>query len=367
MSVPVRFILSRRLLSLFGGIAILFSAGCSPGYVLRAAYEQSKILVARRDIEKVIEDPTTPDDQRVKLRVVVDARTYAQEMGLNPGESFTSFAEVSRDPLAWVVVASRRDAFAMHTWWFPVVGTVPYKGFFDKADGEAQVTELEQQGYEASMRGTEAFSTLGWFNDPVVSTTLKNSPVRIANTVIHESVHTTVWIPGGVPFNESLANFVGSEGAVSFFASRLDACKTAGGVCEVQANELSVAKKDYAFQFELGEVVNALYESLDSLYKDPSLSSAEKIHRRVGVFNGIMGPFRQKFPTLSILKEVNNADIIQLKLYLTKLWLFRELFVRKERQWAPFMDTIREIQRKVEAEPSKDPFVVLEEIVRNAA
>jgi len=367
MRYLLRIVLSRRLASLLGGVVIAASAGCSPGYVLRAAYEQSKILVARRDIDSVLEDPATPDDQRAKLHVVRDARKYAQEMGLNPGESFTSFAAVSRDPLAWVVVASRRDAFAMHTWWFPIVGTVPYKGFFDKADAEAQVKELEQQGYEASMRGTEAFSTLGWFNDPVVSTTLKNSPIRIANTVIHESVHTTVWIPGGVPFNESLANFVGSEGAVSFFVSRLERCRALGARCEVEQQQVTAAKKDYAFQFELAEVIASLYESLDSLYKDSALSSAEKINRRVEVFNAIMGPFRQRFPTLSILKEVNNADIIQLKLYLTKIWIFRELFVRKERQWGPFMDAIREIQKRIDAEPSKDPFVVLEEIVENAA
>ena len=255
----------------------------------------------------------------------------------------------------------------MYTWWFPIVGTVPYKGFFDKADAEAQVKELEQQGYEASMRGTEAFSTLGWFNDPVVSTTLKNTPIRIANTVIHESVHTTVWIPGGVPFNESLANFIGSEGAVSFFVSRLERCRASGAPCQIAEQRVTAAKKDYAFQFELAEVVTSLYESLDKLYNDPSLSSGEKINRRVEVFNAIMGPFRQRFPTLSILKEVNNADIMQLKLYLTKMWLFRELFVRKERQWGPFMDTIRDIQKRIESEPSKDPFIVLEEIVRSAA
>ena len=367
MRCLLRFVLSLRLLSLWGGVAIVASTGCSPGYVLKAAYEQSKILVARRDIDSVLEDPATPDDQRAKLHVVQDARKYAQEMGLNPGESFTSFAAVSRDPLAWVVVASQRDAFAMRTWWFPIVGTVPYKGFFDKAEAEAEVKELEQQGYEASMRGTEAFSTLGWFNDPVVSTTLKNNPIRIANTVIHESVHTTVWILGGVTFNESLANFVGSEGAVSFFVSRLERCRALGVSCEVEEQQVSAAKKDYAFQFELAEVIASLYDSLDRLYKDPSLSSAEKIIQRAEVFNAIMGPFRQRFPTLSILREVNNADIIQLKLYLTKIWLFRELFVRKERQWGPFMDTLREIQKRIDAEPSKDPFVVLEEIVRNAA
>ena len=367
MRTSVRVALSRRLVCLFGVIAISASAGCSPGYVLRAAYEQSKILVARRDIEKVIEDPATPADQKAKLQIVLDAREYAQEIGLNPGESFTSFASVSRDPLAWVVVASRRDAFAMYTWWFPIVGTVPYKGFFDKADAQAQVQELEQQGYEASMRGTEAFSTLGWFNDPVMSTTLKNPPIRIANTVIHESVHTTVWIPGGVPFNESLAHFIGSEGAVSFFAFRLNRCRATGADCQIEAQQLSAAQKDDRFQYELAEVVDSLYESLDKLYQDPSIASADKISRRMEVFTRVMGPFRQKFPTLSILKEVNNADIIQLKLYLTKIWLFRELFVRKERQWGAFMATIREIQKRIEAEPSKDPFVVLEEIVRNAA
>jgi predicted aminopeptidase len=367
MGVPVRCGFWQRVASLCGCVAIIAAGGCSPGYVLQAAYEQSKILVARRDIDKVIQDPATPEDQRVKLHIVQDSRRYAQEMGLNPGESFTSFAAVSRDPLAWVIVASRRDAFALHTWWFPIVGTVPYKGFFDKADAETHVKELEQQGYEASMRGTEAFSTLGWFNDPVVSTTLKNSPVRIANTVIHESVHTTVWIPGGVPFNESLANFVGSEGAVSFFASRLEGCRATGGRCEVEIEQLNTATKDYAFQFELAEVVGSLYEKLDSLYRDPSLSSTEKITRRLVLFNEIMEPFRRRFPTLSILRKVNNADIMQLKIYLTKMWLFRELFIRKERQWGAFMSTIREVQRKIEADPSKDPFVVLEEIVKSAA
>jgi predicted aminopeptidase len=344
-------------------VVLMGATACSPGYVLRGAYEQSKILLARRDITSVIEDPATSVESREKLRVVLDARAFSERIGLNPGGSFKSFAEVSRDPLAWVVVASRRDAFALHTWWFPVVGTVPYKGFFDKSDAEAQVRELQALGYEASIRGTEAFSTLGWFDDPVVSTTLKNAPSRIANTVIHESVHTTVWISGSVSFNESLANFIGSQGASAFFSDRVKECRAAGRDCSEGERQLAAARKEYAFQFELADLVDSLFAALEKLYNDPALTSEEKIARRVEVFDSMMKPFRQRFPTLQILKEVNNADIMQLKLYLSKIWLFRELFIRGEQDWGAFMSAIREVQRRMEVEPSSDPFSVLQEIV----
>ena len=346
------------------GAGILSScAACSPGYVMRGAYEQSKILLARRDIQRVIEDPQVSAENRDKLRVVLEARAYAQRIGLEPKGSFTTYSEVSRDPLAWVVVASRRDAFALHTWWFPIVGTVPYKGFFDKEDAEAEVAELQKYGYETSMRGTEAFSTLGWFDDPVISTTLKSSQTRIANTVIHESVHSTVWIKGSVPFNESLANFVGSQGALSFFTERLEACRATGEKCELEQQQLAASKREHSFQFELAEIVDTLYDRLDRLYKDSALSSEDKIARRVPLFEEVMTPFRKRYPTVTILKEVNNADIIQLKLYLSQLWLFNELFVQRDRRWDYFMAVIREVQSSVNEEPGKDPFIVLKEIV----
>jgi predicted aminopeptidase len=355
--------LATRVMVVCAAVALAGASACSPEYVLRGAYEHSKILLARRDIPAVIEDPTTAPENREKLRIVLDARSFSERMGLNPGGSFKSFAEVSRDPLAWVVVASRRDAFAMYTWWFPIVGTVPYKGFFDKADAEAQAKELQALGFEASIRGTEAFSTLGWFDDPVVSTTLKNAPSRIANTVIHESVHTTVWIPGSVPFNESLANFVGSQGAVNFFSDRVKVCSAAGGECGEDEKQLAAAQREYVFQFELADLVDHLFTSLEKLYNDPSLTSDEKISRRVEVFESIMKPFRQRYPTLQILKGVNNADIIQLKLYLSNIWIFRELFIQRDQDWGAFLNVMRQVQKKMEADPSSDPFAVLQEIV----
>jgi len=346
-----------------GFFTLLTLSGCSAGYVLRAAYEQSKIIVGRRQINLVMLDPDTTAEEREKLQLVLDAREYAESMGLDPGGSFKSYVHVKRDPLAWVVVASRREAFQLRTWWFPIVGSVPYKGFFDKEDAESEIQRLAVDGYEASMRGTEAFSTLGWFDDPVVSTTLKNPPTRIANTVIHESVHSTIWIPGNVAFNESLANFVGSEGAISFFRSRLEKC---AGQCDERAvleRQREAAHKEQDFQLELATQIEALYSALESLYQDPKISSDEKIRRREEIFARVMAPFRRRYPSLTILKEVNNADIIQLKLYLTNLSLFRDLFRARGGEWVPFIQAIRQVQSRVEKDPTTDPFVALKEVI----
>ena len=347
-----------------GAAVLLLSGGCSPGYVLRAAYEQGKILAGRRKIPCVMEDPEVAQGTKEKLSYVVDARRFGHEMGLNPGGSFTSYVEVSRDPLAWVVVASRKDAFKLFTWWFPVVGEVPYKGFFEKEDAEAQVAELQGEGYEGSIRGTEAFSTLGWFNDPVVSTTLKAPPTRIVNTIIQESVHSTVWIKGSVPFNETLANFVGSTAAVEYFTHKLATCASASQPCDQERQRLLAIQREHAFQFELSEVVELLYDQLDTLYKDETLSFDQKMTRRQEIFEQQVAPLRARYPTMTLLKAVNNADIIQLKIYLTKLALFRTLFEKQGKEWKRFLDSMRAIHDTIDSGEGRDPFVVLERMAK---
>lgn len=347
--------------------AVVLCSGCSSGYLMRAAFEQSKILLSRKQIQKVIVDPETPQDQRQKLEVVLEARSFAQALGLDPGESFTKYSAVDRDPLAWVVVGSKRDALALRLWWFPIVGSVPYKGFFEKGDALAEAEQLVKQGFETSVRGTEAFSTLGWFNDPVLSTTLKNPVTRIVNTVIHESVHSTVWIKNNVAFNESLANFIGTEGALAYFKATSEKCRRQDSACEDHDARLKAAAADRLLQYDLSALMGSLYEDLERLYADSTLSSQEKIERRVAVFDRHVVPFRERYPKLQILKEVNNAEIVQFKLYLTDLLFFWRLFEREGGTWDAFIRKIREIERVVDEQPRKDPFEVLRDMVGDSA
>ena len=360
---------SRRILGLHRVIPLfaLVMTGCSPFYVMRAAYEQSKILLARQEIEDALNDESVSVEEKQKLKVVLAAREYAQSMGLNPGRSFTKYADIGKDTLAWVLVAARKDSFSLHSWWFPIVGRVPYKGYFDKEDALEAGRELEEEGYEAFVRGTDAFSTLGWFNDPVLSTTLQGPPYRIANTVIHESVHSTVWIKGNVPFNESFANFVGNEGAVLFYAAWQKRCvetKECSDADRLQVDaELARAQRDRSYQFEVAELIDALYEELNTLYQRADLSFEDKVKERDVVFARHLNPFRAKYPELKALQKLNNAEIIQLKLYLSRLDHFEKLFTLMNRDWAAFTGKIKELAALVGEDSSKDPFAELKKIV----
>lgn len=196
---------------------------CSPGYVLRAGWEEAKILRNRRPIADVVHDTTTAAEMRQKLRLVQNARAFAvRELELDADESFMSYAKVESDTLLLVVSAAPELQLTWKTWWFPIVGRVPYRGYFhfDRARRDAEV--LEEQGYDVWVRPSSAFSTLGWLPDPLLSTTLRADSLALVDTVIHEITHTTFFPSGQAHFNESFANFVGHRGAIQFFCEAVD-------------------------------------------------------------------------------------------------------------------------------------------------
>lgn len=211
--------------------ALALLAACSPTYVLRAGWEEAKLLDRRRPIRDVLRDTTTSPELRNKLRLVLDARDYAERsLGLDADDAFTSYAPVESDTLLLVVSAAPRFRLAWKTWWFPIVGTVPYKGYFDFREARRAADRLAAEGYDVYVRPSAAFSTLGWLPDPVLSTTLRGDSVSVVETVVHELTHTT-WYPSGhADFSESFATFVGHAGAIAFFCRALESeahCRTA--------------------------------------------------------------------------------------------------------------------------------------------
>ncbi len=334
---------------------ILITA-CSPGYVIRAAYEESKILLGRQDISDALLDPLVPEELKEKLRYVSDARTFTRSLSLDPGETFTKYSAVDRDVLVWVVMGSEKDSFTLRGWWFPIVGTVPYKGFFEKEDAVAEAQGLADEGYETWVRGADAFSTLGWFNDPVLSTTLKHPIHDVVETVIHETLHTTVWIPGHVDYNESLANYVGLKGSILFFADSLSKC--ADNPCKNKAEiHLSDATEEFNRSMELSGIIEKLYADLNSLYEGPH-SREEKLVQREVIFNASIKATREKYPTLRALQSVNNAEIMQLKLYFTQLSLFDTLFRACGEDFGKFVSEIVSVKEKLSESESVSPFEI---------
>lgn len=328
-----RRLLTRRRV-LLATVALLFAgtvaSGCSPLYVIRAGIAEAKILAARRPIPEVILDPATDERTRGKLTLVSEARTFAREsLALDVGDSYTSFTQLDTDTLALVLSAAHRDRLEFKTWWFPIVGSVPYKGFFDEDDALGEKRKLEEDGFDTYLRPTAAFSTLGWFADPLLSTLLRYDEVDLVETVIHELSHNHLFVSGQVRFNESFATFVGRVGAIEFF------CTREGGGWDTHWCLRAQARWRDAQRFSA--FLDPLVADLEVVYGDSTLGYDAKVARRDSIYDAYRERFRtevqpafeastfQSFLTLPL----NNATLMSRMLYYHRLGDFEALYERE--------------------------------------
>jgi predicted aminopeptidase len=316
-------LIARLSLAAFG--LMLPASACSPAYVLRASWEEAKILHRRKPIAKIIADPATTAERRGKLQLVLDARAYARDsLGLRVGKSYTLFSEVRSDTLALVLSAARKDRFEGYLWWFPIVGRVPYKGFFREADARREMRRLEEKGYDTYLRPTAAFSTLGWFTDPLLSTLLRYDSVELGNTVMHEVTHNTIYVGGQAMWNESFANFVGSRGAIRFFCGREGA----------ESKNCRSARDQWDDDLLFGEYMTELVARLQALYARTDLTAEQKVEQREAVFDQARQDFRTRVqPRFKagtygsfLTAPLNNATLISRRLYYGRLDLFERVY-----------------------------------------
>jgi len=334
---------------------------CSPGYVLRAGYEEAKLLSRRRPIADVRADPSVSEEDRRKLALVVRARTFAREgLGLDAGDSYTTYAPVDSDTLLLVVSAAEKVRFQQYTWWFPIVGHVPYKGYFRFDDALREAARLEGEGLDTYVRPSAAFSTLGWFNDPLLSTVLRAPDVFLVGTVIHEITHNTIYLPSQVAFNESFANFVGDVGAAEL-------------LCGMEGEEdLRCRQARAAWDDDLlfGRFLSDLVAALEDLYAREDLVDSAKLAAREDVFEAARRTFEVDVrPHLRVLSfagflegELNNAALIGRRLYYDRLDLFA---AAHDALGGDLRRTIARIVEAAEARPD-DPYGAVEELLAAA-
>jgi predicted aminopeptidase len=315
-----------------GGVAVVAAAYLvvtpTGRYIARAACEEGRILARRRSIPELVRDKRTPEALRAKLRLVLAARAFAEDsVALRAGNSFTTYSRLDRDTLVLVLSGAYRDRLEPYMWWFPIVGRVPYKGFFDFAGAKRSSRELEGRGFDVYLRPAAAFSTLGFFNDPLLSTTLRQDSLDLANTVIHETTHSTFYARGQAVFNESFANFVGARGAAAFYRAR--------GQPETAA-EVDARWSD---QKLLARFWGALHRTLDSTFKAHSGPALKT--RRLALRDSIFGAARRRLmyelgpqlrtigPRVLERTRFDNAALLARRIYLTDLDLFDDVYARE--------------------------------------
>jgi predicted aminopeptidase len=190
--------------------ACLGLQGC---YVSQAARGQMQILNAREPISRVLEDPAAPADLKQRLESVREAREFAsRELGLPNNKSYTSYADLKREYVVWSVVATPEFSVEPREWCFPFVGCVQYRGYFSERKAEEFAARLRRAGFEAIVNGVPAYSTLGKFNDPILSTMMTYGDDELASIMFHELSHQLVYVPDDTSFNEAFAVAVEQEG-----------------------------------------------------------------------------------------------------------------------------------------------------------
>lgn len=314
----------------FVAAALIIGVALSPTgcYLSRGAWEEGKILARRQPISRIVREKGTDPLVRRKLELVLAARQYAKDsIHLATEESFTTYSKLDRDTLVLVLSAAYRDKLEPYTWWFPIVGRVPYKGFFDFDAAKSAAKKLYDDGFDVALRPSSAFSTLGWFNDPLTSTTLALDSLDLVNTVIHEVTHNTFYAPGKAVFNESFANFVGARGAAAFFRSR--------GLPEAAAR----IDADWEDDKVLGDFWAGLSRSLDSAYSAHPDSKAARIAARDTIYMrarqtlvSVIGPQLKTVSPFYVQRvPLDNASLLARRVYAQDLDLFDQIYLKEGR------------------------------------
>jgi predicted aminopeptidase len=297
------------------------------GYVLQAAKGQYELISESIPVDEALEKGTLSEDEKTRIQMVERVKAFGEEMlGLSVTDNYTTVYLKSPQHAVYTISASPKDRLTRITWWFPIVGRMPYLGFFDRNKAAMEAEALKKKDLDVALGEAKAYSTLGWFKDPLTKELLKGSAIDLVDTILHEMTHTTIYLKGQGEFNEGLAVLVGRWGAAKFMEFEY-------GFDHVLTHQARAAIGD---ERVFSRFLNAVIDDLDSLYLS-SLSYQEKLDGRERVFAEAKTAFETIAPCLhtndfDYFKRLplNNAVLMAIGLYHRYFDLF-EAVLREHR------------------------------------
>ncbi len=315
--------------------------GCSNLlYLSRLGWHQAYISFHSIPIQEILKDEQAAPEVQAKIRFIQEVKRYGEErLGLKRTKSYSRFYEVS-GPILYVVTASEKDRLRLHSWFFPIVGEVTYKGFFTKEEALQEKREWDGRGYDTYLQPSEAYSTLGWLKDPIFSSMLKWDEGTLSNVILHEMLHTTVYFEGKTDFNEQMATFVGNQGAIDFLR------ETYGSDSKKVLRAVESQEDDLLFS----RWIDQACERLSRLYSQP-ISREEKMERREEVLQSLQEEFREIKPRLKTewyldfdQTPLNNAVLLAHRQYFHRLETFERLYEYFDRDLRKTIGWMKEIR-----------------------
>lgn len=299
-----------------------------------------------RPVELILQNNSTPQEVRRFLSLVDHIRGFSKsKLGLKENKNYTTYVETERDFLAYVVSAAPPLALASHHWNYPIVGKAPYRGFYEEEDARREAKKLKKRGLDVWIRRVDAFSTLGMLKDPLYSYMTRYPVHRLANLLIHEQTHASLWIKDDPSFNEDLASFVGDQGARLYI-------EWAYGSDSEELLRMEAEKADSRLYTE---DVFRLRDLLIPLYKEASEEGEDSLEHEVYLRRKqeIIARFQEKFLltyderyTSEVYRgfgemPINNAYLELFHIYQGQEDWFRLLYEEEGRDMKRFFARIR--------------------------
>lgn len=231
-------------------------------YGISQAKGQIEMVLDAKPINEVMADKTFPDSLKNKLTLIEEIKRFAiDSIGIKPSNNYSTVYNQHNKSLLVTVSACEPYALKAKEWYFPFLGAVSYKGFFDKKAAAEELLNLQMKGYDIDVYSPSGWSTLGWFNDPILTNMLYKSEGQLANLIIHELTHSTIYLKSSVTFNENLANFIGDKGAEAFLKHKYGENSTAS----INYQQSKLDDKCYTnYILKSTQRLDSLYKSFDS-------------------------------------------------------------------------------------------------------
>ena len=322
-------------------IACLFLGACgSLRYYGQAVHGQADLLARRRPVRSVISDPATAPQLAARLQLALQARQFAvQQLGLPDTRSYTSFVALDRPFVVWNVFATPRYSVDALRHCFPIAGCVGYRGWFSQAAAQADANRLQARGADVWVAGVTAYSTLGWFADPILSSMLDGDEDALSGTIFHELAHQLVYAKQDTAFNESYATFVQTEG--------LRQWRRARGLPPQNGRVQRWRDGFTGLVLDLRKRLAALYASgVD----DAAMAAGKRAE--ITAFRTRYGHWQQceHVPAARfagwLAQPINNARLLPFGLYDGWMPAFAQLYRHSEGSWPAFHASVRALARK---------------------
>ncbi|MEM7081092.1 MAG: aminopeptidase [Pseudomonadota bacterium] len=318
-------------------VLLLSLSGCGTvGYYAQAAWGQWSLLRARVDVPQLLDDPTLPAATRQRLQVAWQIRDFAASaMDLAPDARYSTFVDLERPYVVWNVFVAPPFDLTAQTWCYPIVGCAPYRGYFREQAARDFAAGYSSRGYDTHVGGVPAYSTLGWFDDPLLSTFIDWPDGDLADLLLHELAHGRVWVNGDVTFNESFASFVGQEGARRWMQTHGAAqALTTWQQRRLVRRRLTQFLLNVKAQFQRGYALAADGGVQGEVRKAELLA---KMHACYAAHRERLGGGR--YDEL-VYRRVNNAYLVSVGTYADDVPAFAALFKREGEDWPRFFAAV---------------------------